>query len=317
LAEAFPEYSRSALQRAFAAGRVRRNGEPLGQDHRIEGGDRITFSLPETRPSELIPLAIPLDVLYEDRHLLAVNKPSGMVVHPGAGTGGATLVHALLAQYHRLHGELLEMFRKEWDRTLAKLRVPLGYRLELDRILIERSLRMYALSAPEHPGWEQHMEENFQLPIASSEAGPIEVRGRIDRYEVAPNKDCVVYDYKFSRPSSVGGIVKDEAMGRGLQAGIYLQAVRRKSLRPLAFHYVAVKSACEMKGWDSREDLDALMTSAGEQAARAADEILSGRIAVAPIDEDSCAFCSFVDACRIREIGYGANAANEAAGANE
>jgi 23S rRNA pseudouridine1911/1915/1917 synthase len=97
LAEAFPEYSRSALQRAFAAGRVRRNGEPLGQDHRIEGGDRITFSLPETRPSELIPLAIPLDVLYEDRHLLAVNKPSGMVVHPGAGTGGATLVHALLA----------------------------------------------------------------------------------------------------------------------------------------------------------------------------------------------------------------------------
>jgi hypothetical protein len=228
-----------------------------------------------------------------------------------------TLVHALLAQYHRLHGELLEMFRKEWDRTLAKLRVPLGYRLELDRILIERSLRMYALSAPEHPGWEQHMEENFQLPIASSEAGPIEVRGRIDRYEVAPNKDCVVYDYKFSRPSSVGGIVKDEAMGRGLQAGIYLQAVRRKSLRPLAFHYVAVKSACEMKGWDSREDLDALMTSAGEQAARAADEILSGRIAVAPIDEDSCAFCSFVDACRIREIGYGANAANEAAGANE
>jgi 23S rRNA pseudouridine1911/1915/1917 synthase len=97
LAGAFPEYSRSAIQRAFAAGRVSRNGEPLGQDQSVAGGDRITFSLPEPRPSALIPLAIPLDVLYEDRHLLAVNKPPGMVVHPGAGTGGATLVHALLA----------------------------------------------------------------------------------------------------------------------------------------------------------------------------------------------------------------------------
>ena len=228
-----------------------------------------------------------------------------------------TLVHALLAQYHRLHGDLLEMFRAEWQRTLAKLRVPLGYRLELDRILIERSLRMYAAGAPEHPGWEQHMEESFQLPIAHSQTGPLEVHGRIDRYEVAANGDCVVYDYKFSRPSSVGGIVKDETMGRGLQAGIYLQAVQRKALRPVSFHYVAVKSACEMKGWDSQADLVALMTSAGEQAARAAGEILGGRIAVAPIDRDSCAFCSFIDACRIREIGYGANEESESAGGSE
>ena len=219
------------------------------------------------------------------------------------------LVHALLAQYHRLHGNLLEMFRKEWARTLAKLRVPLGYRLELERILIERSLRMYSAQPPEHAGWAQHMEETFQLPIGTPEAGDIEVHGRIDRYEVAPNNDCVVYDYKFSRPSSVGGIVKDESMGRGLQAGLYLQAVRRKALRPLAFHYVAVKSACEMKGWDSQADLESLMTSAGEQASRAAAEILNGRIAVAPIDKDSCAFCSFMDACRIREIGY--RSANE------
>jgi ATP-dependent helicase/DNAse subunit B len=131
----------------------------------------------------------------------------------------------------------------------------------------------------------------------------------------------VVYDYKFSRPSSVGGIVKDESMGRGLQAGLYLQAVRRKALRPLAFQYVAVKSACEMKGWDSLADLESLMTSAGEQTARAAAEILSGRIAVAPIDKDSCTFCSYIDACRIREIGYGAaqeaEANTEAAGAGE
>jgi hypothetical protein len=228
-----------------------------------------------------------------------------------------TLVHGLLAQYHRLHGDLLVMFRREWARTLAKLRVPMGYRLELERILIERSLRMYSVQPPEQPGWEQHMEEKFELPIDVPEAGGVDVHGRIDRYEVDSNGDCVVYDYKFSRPSTVGGIVKDETMGRGLQAGIYLRAVRRKALHPLAFHYIAVKSACESKGWNKSDDLESLMTSAGEQAARAADEILKGRIAVAPIDKDSCAFCSFMDACRIREIGYGAAEESEAAGAGE
>jgi ATP-dependent helicase/nuclease subunit B len=227
------------------------------------------------------------------------------------------LVHALLAQYHRLHVDLLDMFRKEWERTLAKLRVPLGYRLELERILIERSLRMYSARPPEHLGWAQHMEEKFRLPIGAPQTSAVEVHGRIDRYEVAPNGDCVVYDYKFSRPSVVGGLVKNESMGRGLQAGIYLQAVQRKALRPLAFHYIALKSACEMKGWDGREDLESLMTSAEEQAARAAGEILNGRIAVAPIDKDSCAFCSFMDACRIREIGYGSAEETQSAGASE
>ena len=209
---------------------------------------------------------------------------------PGAPAGRfdalqrGMLVHGILAQYHRVHGDLLRMFRVEWERTLRKLRVPRSYRLDLDRILIERSLRMYALGAPEHLGWEQHIEEDFSLPVAALESGPAEVRGRIDRYEVAANGDCVVYDYKFSRPSRVATIVKQETMGRGLQAGIYLQAVRRKALNPVAFHYVAVKSACESKGWESREELESLMTSAGEQATRAVEEILNGRIEVRPID---------------------------------
>ncbi len=97
LAAAFPEHSRAALQRAFAAGLVRRSGAVIGQSDEVRPGDRLEFALPEVKPAELTPAAIPLDVLYEDEHLLAVNKPAGMVVHPGAGTGGDTLVHALLA----------------------------------------------------------------------------------------------------------------------------------------------------------------------------------------------------------------------------
>jgi len=97
LATAFPERSRMDFQRTFAAGRVLRGGVPIDRAQRLNEGDLIEFSFADVEPTTLKPVDIPLDVLYEDKHLLAVNKPAGMVVHPGAGTGTATLVHALLA----------------------------------------------------------------------------------------------------------------------------------------------------------------------------------------------------------------------------
>lgn len=97
LAAAFPEHSRTALQRAFDAGLVRRANVVLSRDTAVAGGDRLEFSLPAVASADLKPADIPLDVLFEDRHLLAVNKASGMIVHPGAATGEDTLVHALLS----------------------------------------------------------------------------------------------------------------------------------------------------------------------------------------------------------------------------
>jgi len=97
LASAFPDYSRSAFQRAFDAGLVRRGETVLGRDAMVTANEELVFQFPDTKPAELKPVDIPLDVLYEDKHLLAVNKTSGMVVHPGAATGEDTLVHALLA----------------------------------------------------------------------------------------------------------------------------------------------------------------------------------------------------------------------------
>ena len=97
LALAFREHSRTALQRAFDAGLVRLHGAAIKRDAAVAGGDVIEFSLPETKPNEMKPADIALDVLFEDKHMLAVNKPAGMVVHPGAATGDETLVHALLA----------------------------------------------------------------------------------------------------------------------------------------------------------------------------------------------------------------------------
>lgn len=97
LALAFREHSRTALQRAFDAGLVSLRGQPIDRSHDVAGGDVIEFSLPEVVPAELRAVDIPLNVLFEDKHMLAVNKAAGMIVHPGAATGEDTLVHALLA----------------------------------------------------------------------------------------------------------------------------------------------------------------------------------------------------------------------------
>lgn len=97
LAIAFPEHSRTALQRAFDSDRVTLRGTAIKRDHGVTGGDVIAFDFPEVVPAELRAVDIPLDVLFEDKHMLAVNKAAGMIVHPGAATGEDTLVHALLA----------------------------------------------------------------------------------------------------------------------------------------------------------------------------------------------------------------------------
>jgi 23S rRNA pseudouridine1911/1915/1917 synthase len=97
LAAAFRDHSRAAWQRAFAAGLVTRNGEGLACSSSVNAGETLSYAFPETRPAELRPVAIPLEILFEDEHLLAINKAAGMVVHPGAATGEDTLVHALLA----------------------------------------------------------------------------------------------------------------------------------------------------------------------------------------------------------------------------
>ncbi|MBA4138523.1 MAG: RluA family pseudouridine synthase [Opitutus sp.] len=104
LAAAFPEHSRVAFQRALEAGLVKVDGKVVAQSDDVRAGQTIEFSLPETRPAELRAVSIPLDIIYEDKHLVVVNKASGMVVHPGVGTGEDTLVHALLAHCSDLSG---------------------------------------------------------------------------------------------------------------------------------------------------------------------------------------------------------------------
>jgi 23S rRNA pseudouridine1911/1915/1917 synthase len=91
--------SRAAIQRLIKEGRIRINGEATRASRKIRPGDRITLDVPRPTPLQHRPEAIGLDIMYEDEHLLVLNKPAGLVVHPAPGNWSGTLVNALLHHF--------------------------------------------------------------------------------------------------------------------------------------------------------------------------------------------------------------------------
>ena len=89
--------SRSALQRLIEQGCVTVNGQVRAASHAVRPGDVLVVDVPEEQPAVTLPERIALDILYEDDDVVAVNKPAGMVVHPGAGNSAGTLANAILA----------------------------------------------------------------------------------------------------------------------------------------------------------------------------------------------------------------------------
>ena len=97
LALMFPEFSRSRLQHWVKGGYVTVDGRPGNQRERVFGGERIRLEAHLEDQVECRPQAIPLDLVYEDREILVIDKPAGLVVHPAAGNRDGTLQNALLA----------------------------------------------------------------------------------------------------------------------------------------------------------------------------------------------------------------------------
>jgi 23S rRNA pseudouridine1911/1915/1917 synthase len=104
LARRLPDLSRARLQGLIADGRVVVDGGSARASLRVRSGQTVRMSIPEPRPAAPRPEDIPLAVVHEDRHLLVVDKPAGLVVHPGAGRDSGTLVNALLHRVRDLSG---------------------------------------------------------------------------------------------------------------------------------------------------------------------------------------------------------------------
>ena len=96
LAEHMQHSSRNRIQTAAAAGCIQVNGRPVKSNYKIRPLDVITLMLDHPKhDSSIQPEEIPLDIVYEDDDVMVVNKPAGMVVHPGAGNFNGTLINAV------------------------------------------------------------------------------------------------------------------------------------------------------------------------------------------------------------------------------
>ncbi len=131
LAAALPQYSRARLQRWIAAGRVRLGGELPRASERVRGGEQVVVEALFEPDHRLEAQALPLDIVHEDRCLLVLNKPAGLVVHPGAGHRAHTLQNALLAHDPALarvpRAGLVHRLDKDTSGLLIVARTPLAH----------------------------------------------------------------------------------------------------------------------------------------------------------------------------------------------
>lgn len=163
LARVFPEYSRSRLTTWIRAGLATLDGRPCRPRDRVAGGERVVL---ETAPAvdsgrwEPQPLAV--DAVYEDAHILVVNKPAGLVVHPGAGNPDGTLVNALL---HR-------------DPALARVpRAGVVHRLDKDT----SGLLVVARTLPAHKALVAALKRRqVEREYLALVAGVLRAGGRVD-----------------------------------------------------------------------------------------------------------------------------------------
>lgn len=103
LIDKLDKVSRSRIQNAIAIGCILVNEKPVKSNYKIRPGDEISLVLPSNpnESDELLPENIPLEIHYEDEHLMVINKPPGLVVHPGVGNYTGTLVNALLFHFQQ------------------------------------------------------------------------------------------------------------------------------------------------------------------------------------------------------------------------
>ena len=102
LASNVSELSRARAQALIHSGRAKVNGHDAKPSHKVRQGETIWVHIEPVRPPSFEAEDIPLDIIFEDKHVMVVNKPAGMVVHPAAGVKSGTLVNALIAHVSRL-----------------------------------------------------------------------------------------------------------------------------------------------------------------------------------------------------------------------
>jgi 23S rRNA pseudouridine1911/1915/1917 synthase len=128
-------YSRSQLKGLIDSGHITVDGAPAKPALHVRRGQRIEVTISPPPPAGITPEALPLDVVFEDDQLLVINKPPGLVVHPGAGRPGGTLANAVLARVPQMAGVgsalrpgIVHRLDKDTSGLLMVAKTPLAYR---------------------------------------------------------------------------------------------------------------------------------------------------------------------------------------------
>ncbi|HJW81340.1 MAG TPA: 23S rRNA pseudouridine(1911/1915/1917) synthase RluD [Acidiferrobacterales bacterium] len=144
LARLLPQHSRASLQLWIRAERVQVEGRLPRASEKVRGGERVEILIPQTPAGDWAAEAIPLDIVYEDDDLLVINKPAGLVVHPGAGNPEGTMLNALLHHAPTLNklarAGIVHRLDKETSGLLVVAKTE-HTRLDLIEQLKERTLK--------------------------------------------------------------------------------------------------------------------------------------------------------------------------------
>ena len=169
LADLVPELSRSYLQQLQTAGCVRLDGQVvLKHAHKVKAGEVLAVEIRPTEQSQAFrPEQIPLEVVYEDAHLLVVHKPAGLVVHPAPGNWSGTLLNALLGRDARAQLLPRAGIVHRLDKDTSGLMVVARDRATMDalvRLIAARAVsRQYLALA--HRAWQGPLQRSVQAPM--------------------------------------------------------------------------------------------------------------------------------------------------------
>lgn len=180
LAEKIDGWSRSRLQKLIDAGDVSVDGKQVKSSYKFEGGEEIEVELAETLTEDFMPEEIPLDIVFEDDFLVVVNKPAGMVVHPGAGVSSGTLANALAYKFNLQNSELKIESGMDEQSKIRNLKSKIGMVHRLDKDT--SGLMVVAKSERVHEALSEQFRERtiYKSYVALVHGAMREERGKID-----------------------------------------------------------------------------------------------------------------------------------------
>jgi 23S rRNA pseudouridine1911/1915/1917 synthase len=198
LTAACPDLSRSAIKKLIDSEDVLLEGKPVRSSHRVAEGESVTVTVPPPEPLDLVAEDLPLDIVFEDDHLIVVNKAAGMVVHPARSLRSGTLVNALLghSRLSSVNGDLrpgiVHRLDKDTSGLLVVAKDDVAHRTLSTRLEAREVQRQYLALCWGHPNEDpptidtkigRHRQDRTKMAVVP------DGRGAVTHYSVTARYD--------------------------------------------------------------------------------------------------------------------------------